>query len=276
MRLTLLFSTLTGLSTAKGSCGSKWRAFLFATVSSTGGSWVRIANGARSFAELAEQGNERFEEILVSRLASHYRKSEADIQAIVAEWMEVRPLKYLKDCRYAGVKELLSQLRSTGKIIGVLSDYPAQDKLSRLELEADFVLSARDEHVAALKPNPRGLQHLMAITGVGPEATVMIGDRAERDGEMGRRAGVKTYLRSSAAIPVGIASAHSTIFSNRRRASENPFFKGAFDHVFSRQTSIDRVARARIHAARLGRVVGDLSPGGRDPRLRHDLATQHP
>jgi hypothetical protein len=87
--------------------------------------------------------------------------------------MEVRPLKYLKDCRYAGVKELLSQLRSTGKIIGVLSDYPAQDKLSRLELEADFVLSARDEHVAALKPNPRGLQHLMAITGVGPEATVM-------------------------------------------------------------------------------------------------------
>jgi len=163
---------------------------------------IRILGSYRQWREeLAEQGNERFEEMLVSRLASHYRKPEADIQAIVTEWMEVRPLKYLKSCRYAGVKELLSQLRSTGKIIGVLSDYPAQDKLSRLELEADFVLSARDEHVAALKPNPRGLQRLMALTGVGPEATVMIGDRAERDGEMGRRAGVKTYLRSSAAIP---------------------------------------------------------------------------
>jgi HAD superfamily hydrolase (TIGR01549 family) len=151
--------------------------------------------------ELADQGAERFEEMLVSRLASRYRKSEADIQAIVTEWMEVKPLNYLKECRYRGVKELLTQLRSTGKIIGVLSDYPAHDKLSRLELEANFVLSARDEDVAALKPNPRGLQHLMALAGVGPEATVMIGDRAEWDGEMGRRAGVKTYLRSSNAIP---------------------------------------------------------------------------
>ncbi len=114
--------------------------------------------------------------------------------------MEVKPLKYLKECRYAGVKELVTQLRSTGKIIGLLSDYPAQDKLSKLELEADFVLSARDEQVAALKPSPRGLQHLMAFAGVGPKATVMIGDRAERDGEMGRRAAVKTYLRSRKAI----------------------------------------------------------------------------
>jgi HAD superfamily hydrolase (TIGR01549 family) len=163
---------------------------------------IKILGSYREWREeLADQGAERFEEMLVRRLASRYRKSEADIQAIVTEWMEVKPLNYLKECRYRGVKELLTQLRSTGKIIGVLSDYPSHDKLSRLELEADFVLSARDEDVAALKPNPRGLQHLMALAGVGPEATVMIGDRAERDGEMGRRAGVKTYLRSSDAIP---------------------------------------------------------------------------
>jgi HAD superfamily hydrolase (TIGR01549 family) len=163
---------------------------------------IRILRSYREWREeLANEGDERFEETLVNRLASRYRKSEEDIQAIVTEWMEVRPLKYLKACRYGGVKELMAQLRSAGKIVGVLSDYPAQDKLARLEFEADFVLSARDERVAALKPNPRGLQHLMALAGVGPEATVMIGDRAERDGEMGRRAGVKTYLRSSDEIP---------------------------------------------------------------------------
>jgi HAD superfamily hydrolase (TIGR01549 family) len=163
---------------------------------------VRILGSYREWREqLAEQGSERFEQILVSRLASRYRKSEEDIQAVVSEWMEVKPLPYLKGCRYPGVKELLAQLRSTGKTIGVLSDYPALEKLSTLELEADFVVSARDEHVGALKPNPRGLQHLMMLAGVVPEATVMIGDRAERDGEMGRRAGVKTYLRSSEAIP---------------------------------------------------------------------------
>lgn len=162
---------------------------------------IRILGSYREWREeLAEQGSERFEQILVSRLASRYRKSEADIQAIVTEWMEVKPLPYLKECRYPGVKELIARLRSTGKTIAVLSDYPAQDKLSRLELDADFVISARDEQVAALKPDPRGLQYLMTLAGVGPEATVMIGDRAERDGEMGRRARVKTYLRSTEAI----------------------------------------------------------------------------
>jgi HAD superfamily hydrolase (TIGR01549 family) len=163
---------------------------------------IKILGSYRGWREeLAEEGGERFEEILISRLASRYRKSEADIQATVAEWMEVRPLPFLKECRYPGVKELLSQLRSAGKIIGVLSDYPAQAKLAELEFDADFVVSARDEQVAALKPNLRGLRHLMALAGIGPEATVMIGDRAERDGEMGRRAGVKTYLRSNEAIP---------------------------------------------------------------------------
>jgi hypothetical protein len=78
---------------------------------------IRILGSYREWREeLAEQGNERFEEILVSRLASHYRKSDADIQAIVTEWMEVRPLKYLKDCRYAGVKELVTQLVLRGVI----------------------------------------------------------------------------------------------------------------------------------------------------------------
>jgi HAD superfamily hydrolase (TIGR01549 family) len=163
---------------------------------------IKILGKYREWREvLADQGAEQFEEMLISRLASRYRKSETEIQALVTEWMEVKPLKYLKKCRYSGVRELLLQLRTKGKIIGVLSDYPAQAKLSQLEFEADFVLSARDEHVAALKPNPRGLQHLMSLARVGPEATVMIGDRAERDGEMGRRAGVKTYLRSSDAIP---------------------------------------------------------------------------
>jgi HAD superfamily hydrolase (TIGR01549 family) len=164
-------------------------------------STLRILGSYRAWREeLADEGSERFEEILLERLASRYRKPKAEIQRIVSDWMEVRPLRFLKECRYPGVKELFTQLRSDGKIIGILSDYPGPDKLSQLELDADFMVSARDREVAALKPNPRGLCHLMAVAGVSPQATVMIGDRAERDGEMGRRAGVRTYLRSKKAI----------------------------------------------------------------------------
>ena len=164
-------------------------------------STFRILGSYREWREeLADEGSERFEEILLERLASRYRKPEDEIQKILSDWMEVRPLPFLKQYRYPGVKELFTQLRSAGKIIGILSDYPALDKLSNLELGADFVVSARDREVAALKPNPRGLRYLMAVAGVSPEATVMIGDRAERDGEMGRRAGVRTYLRSKKPI----------------------------------------------------------------------------
>jgi|SRR5271157_1519177 len=163
---------------------------------------LRILSSYREWREqVADRGSERFEEVLASQLAARYRRSEVDIQTIVSEWMEVKPLPFLKECRYPGVKELFAHLRSAGKVIGVLSDYPAREKLARLELEADYVVSARDEEVSVLKPHPRGLERLMALAGVGPEATVMIGDRAERDGEMGRRAGVRTYLRSEKAIP---------------------------------------------------------------------------
>lgn len=151
--------------------------------------------------ELAEQGAENFEDILRRRLASRYQKPEAEIQTILTDWLEVKPLPFLKACRYPGVKELFGRLRSAGKVIGILSDYPARDKLARLELDADFVVTARDEDVATLKPHPRGLERLMALAGAGAKTTVMIGDRAERDGEMGRRVGVRTYLRSDKPIP---------------------------------------------------------------------------
>ncbi len=147
--------------------------------------------------ELAEQERERFEDILVGRLASHYRRSKADIESLVADWMERKPLPFLKEFRRPGVDDLFARLRKAGKTIGVLSDYPAQDKLAKLDLEADIVVSARDAEVELLKPHPRGIERVMQEAGVAPEATVMVGDRAERDGEMGRRAGVRTFILSS-------------------------------------------------------------------------------
>src|SRR5271168_828427 len=62
-------------------------------------STIRILGSYREWREeLADQGSEKFEEILVSRLASSYRKSDADIRAIVSEWMDVKPLPFLKQC----------------------------------------------------------------------------------------------------------------------------------------------------------------------------------
>jgi HAD superfamily hydrolase (TIGR01549 family) len=151
--------------------------------------------------ELADEERERFEDVLVGRLAARYRRPETEIETLVADWMEKRPLPFLGAFRRPGVKELFARLREAGKTIGVLSDYPAEAKLARLDLDADIVVSARDPGVEVMKPHPRGIERLMQAAGVAPEETVMVGDRAERDGEMGRRAGVRTFILSSREIP---------------------------------------------------------------------------
>ena len=177
-------------------------ALLRDAIAARGINTFRILRSYRKWREeLAEQESEHFEDVLANRLASRYGLSKEQVKRIVSDWVETKPLPFLRDYRRPGVKELFHQLRAAGKTIGVLSDYPAEDKLESLDLNADVVVSARDPEVDVLKPHPRGIQRVMEIAGVAASATIMIGDRAERDGEMGRRAGVRTFVLSPKALP---------------------------------------------------------------------------
>ena len=189
--------------TIKTGSDDEWREHFstirFAPAASTrSGSFGPIASGAKSWPSKKARGSKICSEPI---LALRYGQSRAQIEALVSIWTEVKPLPYLKACRRPGAKQLFANLRSAGKTIGVLSDYPAQEKLAKLEFDADIVVSARDPEVDVQKPHPRGILRVMEVAGVSPGATVMIGDRAERDGEMGRRAGVRTYLLSKDPLP---------------------------------------------------------------------------
>ena len=147
--------------------------------------------------QLGEAETEDFERILISRTATAVACTQDAVRVIVSEWIESRPLRYLAGCRFKGVPELFGCLRKNGKLIGVLSDYPALEKLEVLRLTADHVVCAAQEGVGVLKPHPRGLTSLMAAAGVAPEATVLIGDRPDRDGIAARRAGARALIRSA-------------------------------------------------------------------------------
>ena len=149
--------------------------------------------------QLGDAETRDFESQLVARTATATRCPESKVRTIVAEWIEHRPLAYLADCRYHGVAELFAGLRRHRKFIGVVSDYPAEAKLAALGLTADFVVSATDSDVAVLKPHPRGLQQLMSRAAVSPDATLLIGDRTERDGSAAQRASTRCLIRSSRA-----------------------------------------------------------------------------
>ena len=124
------------------------------------------------------------------------------LRADVVTWMHRRPLDLLAACRAPGADRLFRALRTTGRRVAVLSDYPAAEKLRALCLEAEPVVSAEDPEVDRLKPHPRGLEVVLERLGLGAAECVMIGDRDERDGACARRLGMP-FLRKVWREPVG-------------------------------------------------------------------------
>lgn len=138
-----------------------------------------------------------FESVLIGETAIATSTAPDTVRAIVTEWVEQRPLRYLPGCIYPGLRRLFAGLRRKGKSIGILSDYPADAKLAALGLSADHIVTAGDEGVRLLKPHPRGLEFLVAAAGVHACETVVIGDRPDRDGVVARRVGARALIRSS-------------------------------------------------------------------------------
>ncbi|MGA2999401.1 HAD family hydrolase [Bradyrhizobium sp.] len=139
-----------------------------------------------------------FDRVLIAETAKATSMSPERVQAIVSEWIERRPLRYLRNCLFSGVPQLFAGLERAGKKIGIFSDYPATEKLTAMGLAAHHVVAASD--VGLLKPHAGGLQSLMDAASATAPQTLFIGDRADRDGVAGQRAGVKILIRSSKPI----------------------------------------------------------------------------
>ncbi|PDV86095.1 haloacid dehalogenase [Rhizobium sp. H4] len=159
---------------------------------------LRVLRAYRSLREtIGAEEIDDFESTLMARIVARTGEPAERIEAIVSEWISRRPLTHIASCRYDGLVELFAGLRRQNKAIGIYSDYPADEKLQRMNLSADYILAASDPGVGIQKPHPRGLHMLMQRAGVGPEQTVLIGDRPERDGLAARRAGVLPLIRSN-------------------------------------------------------------------------------
>jgi putative hydrolase of the HAD superfamily len=147
---------------------------------------------------LAAEEVGEFERVLIAETAMATSMSPERVHAIVSEWIEMRPLRYLRSCLFSGVPQLFAGLQRAGKKIGIFSDYPATEKLAAMGLTAHHVVAASD--VGLLKPHAKGLQTLMSTARAMANETLFIGDRADRDGAAGRRAGVRILIKSSKPI----------------------------------------------------------------------------
>jgi FMN phosphatase YigB (HAD superfamily) len=79
--------------------------------------------------------------------------------------------------------------------IGVVSDYPAREKLQFLGLIPQVVVCTIDENVNALKPHTKGFLKASELLGVFPANSLVIENRYERDGEAAHNAGMYFMIK---------------------------------------------------------------------------------
>ena len=123
-----------------------------------------------------------------------------EVERLVADWIMRRPLKYLAACRARGLTELLDLATRQQTKLGVLTDYPAEDKLAALGLAGRFspVLSAADPEIDAFKPSPRGFLRACEVWSLEPADVLFVGDRPEVDAAGATAAGMPCVIMGSA------------------------------------------------------------------------------
>jgi len=139
-------------------------------------------------------------DIHLNRVSELTGYSRSHIESVIEEWMLRRPVLVLRRYRRRHVVGFLRACRREGIFIGVLSDYPPEDKMKALGLEqlVDLMLCSSAPEVNALKPSPQGILHACAKWNIEPRELLYIGDRAEVDGAAAASAGADFILMGKA------------------------------------------------------------------------------
>lgn len=125
------------------------------------------------------------------KVTSDYLKIPIEeVRRIISFWIQEKPLKCIKNCRYSYIPHLFKQFRLMNMKIAVVSDYPIEEKLKALELIADVMVCSTDKDVNSFKPDPKGFIVASEKMDVLPENCIVIGDRDDKDGEGARLAGM--------------------------------------------------------------------------------------
>ena len=132
----------------------------------------------------------------LARTAAGTGEPREVINRILGDWFEKKPLRFLKLCRRRGVVSLLNRLQKQQIILGVLSDYPARDKLKALNLTHffDTIVSAHDNGISGFKPDTSGFQASARKMNLPPSRILYVGDRMDTDGAGAAAAGMKAAI----------------------------------------------------------------------------------
>ena len=158
--------------------------------------WRVIRQFRREHERLREQAyageHSPFEEQL-QRTAAALGAPRARIESQITAWMIRRPGKWARAFRRRALLSEIEAFRAAGGRTALVSDYPAKQKLEALGASHLFdavVANGEPGGPDRLKPAPDGLLLAARALDVAPEDCLVLGDRADADGDAARAAGM--------------------------------------------------------------------------------------
>jgi len=129
---------------------------------------------------------------LADRISTTPEQAARQVERVIdVHWMrafrKVRPFK--------GVRRALTALAEREVPLGLISDYPLDQKLAGLGLaDLPWVFSMNTEDIGALKPHPAAFEEAARRLGVDPGGVLHIGDREDCDVAGALAAGMRAAL----------------------------------------------------------------------------------
>lgn len=145
----------------------------------------------RDIREKAESANNLYE-----ATAEKLKVSADRVEEVIKKWIYENPLDAVRESRDIELLDIIGKLQKAGKTVAIWSDYAADDKLSALGLDIEYVYTAEDERVGELKPSPKGLNLIMSDLSIPKDKVLMVGDREVKDGAAAIAAGVDSLILS--------------------------------------------------------------------------------
>ncbi len=176
----------------------------FVTVFPHGMRLVRVwrMRGKYAGEEMVSQGR------LADAISEDLARTETVSAAEARLWIDhafydsyVAIMRFFRGSR-PGLNSLLAAVRAKGIKLAVLSDYGrVAERLEKLGIPPDlFDTVASCEACGALKPHPRPFLEIAKEWAISPHQVLVVGDRADTDGEAARGAGMDFLrIRASAA-----------------------------------------------------------------------------
>jgi len=109
------------------------------------------------------------------------------------------PFKKIKP--FKGAKETIESLKKAGLKLGLLSDFPPEEKLKDLGLDGFWDAVLCSESFGSIKPHPLSFQKLAAAMSLPPEKILYVGNSRSYDIAGANRAGMKTAWIKSPLFP---------------------------------------------------------------------------